>query len=275
MIWEKSGTGGAVGSSRGGDDHGRSVVDLVLPGGKEDGDLASCSGSPCTAPSYVFGGVNTSHASGAMSGAAADFKHYLADDFAPWPSGWTDENVVGLMHAALVLQGDGAVEGGGTADPSDEYDDLWGAGRLSARVFDNSGMNAPWRFRLAIRTVDDQETVEVYLNPDDDMVNQALPASVDTFRSAVWWYEPNLASSYPAELWSFLKNDSIGIIAWYGGGYTGQKQRVGVDPPTAIGGYPWSLRVKGMDVSASVDPSYFYGLEKRKVFFALYWEDQP
>lgn len=263
------------GSSRGGDAHGRSVIDLVIHGGKEDEDLAMCDGDPCYVHSYDDrGGVSTSHASGAMSGAAADFKHYLADAFAPWPSWWTDENVVGLMHAALVLQGDGAVEGGGTADPSDHYDDLFGAGRFAARVFDDTGMNAPWRFRLAVRVVDDQESVEVYLNPDDNMVNQALPASADTFRSAVWWYEPNLASSVPAELWTFLKNPSIGTVAWYDG-YTGQKQRVGVDPPTTIGGYPWSLYVKGMDVSASVDSSYYYGLEKRKVFFALYWEDQP
>jgi len=259
------------GSSRGGDCHGRSVIDLVLPGGKE-GDLATCKPKPlCTYVDYVNGGINTSHASGAMSGAAADFKHWLADTFAPWPTGWTDENIVGLMHAALILQGDAGIEGGGTADPMDEFDDLFGAGRLSAILFDSSHMSAPWRFRLAISTVDDGETATIPLNPDGDMVNQDVPVDADTFRAAVWWYEPNLASGGTAEM--LTKATDGGAFSSTYGATTGQKQRVGVSPPSTLGGHTWELRVSGVDVPASEDCNYYYGLQKRKVFAALFWED--
>jgi hypothetical protein len=171
-----------------------------------------------------------------------------------------------------VLQADGAVESGGTAGLADEYDELWGAGRLSMRVFDSSGMTAPWRFRLAISTIDDMETGQVLLNPDDNGVNQALPADVDTFRAAVWWYEPNLSSGGTAEMQT--KATTGGMVSSTYGAVTGQKQRVGVSSTSVLGGYTWTLDIKGLDIPASTDVDYFYGQQKRKVFAVLYWENQ-
>jgi hypothetical protein len=264
------------GSSRGGDAHGRSVIALAVPGGKENArltgcDLASDTGLVCVSPDYEEGGVNTSQAAGAMSGAAANFKSWMVDMYFPWPTAWTDENTVGLMHAALLLQGDGVREGGTTAPPYEKFDSLYGAGRLAARTFDDAGMTPPYRFRFATRIVEDSEgAAPIYLNPDGDGNNQVLPVEADTIKAAVWWYEPNLFQGDPPKLLTRL-NGEDNYSHW---NIHDTKQRVGVVPPNPVGGYTWSINLFGTELPESTDVNYFYGQERRKVFVAMYWENQ-
>lgn len=257
------------GSARGGDACGRSVIDLVAAAGRE-GDTATSFNSSGNA-TYARGAGATSMAAPVVAGAAANFRHYLVDMFSPWPSAWTNRNTAGLVFASMLLMGDGELESG-TMGSGTAYDDLWGAGRLSMKMFNPTGMTAPWRFRLAVRTIYQSATDVIPLNPSDNG-NQPIPDNVSELRVATWWYEPNLNQPpwLPigvAQLDTQVCSDG-GVCYPYNG--TGpSKHRIWLGP--VFGNDLWELKITGLSVPVSLDPNYHFGYAKRVVYAVLYWE---
>jgi len=257
-----------TGSSRGGDSRGRSVIDLVAAGGREGGNLTAFNDTG--GPDYVGNpGGQTSYAAPVIAGAAADFRHYLVDMFSPWPSAWTDRNTAGLVFASMLLMGDGQLESGsmgtGTA-----YDTLWGAGRLSMKMFNSTGMTAPWRFRLAVQTVYDSETNVIPLNPSESG-NQPVPDSASSFRAATWWYEPNLPPFPSWNVASIKTQICNGSSTCYNYSGTGpSKHRVWLG--SAIANDTWEMKITGLSVPNSLDSNYHFGYQKRVVYAVFYWE---
>lgn len=256
-------------SSRGGDAIGRPIIDLAATGGRN--------GSTATFPSYdATNGTNnyyisannngTSHASPNIAGTAADVKDHLIDQF-----GTSDANVVGLLYAHMLLMGDGQLEDGNFQVASTPNDPAFGAGRLQARMFNNAGMDAPWRRRWFYGTLDDAEVYAIPLNPDEFDVNQSIPSDVEWFKAALWYHEPNLgANEEPAEIRLNVCR-SQGCYACSSLGP--QDQRLWLGP--VVAGDTWDAKVTGVNVTASTDPNDpHYSEAKREVFLTFYWEDE-
>lgn len=259
-IWA-TGAGGN-GSSRGGDSKNRPVVDVTAPSGRE-GSYAS-NGQGC----YTTMGNGTSYATPAVAGAAANLK-----DFIVGTSGTGTANQVGLLFAHLLLMGDGKLETGSSQLPGTPVDPRWGVGRLRARMFNNAGMDYPWRRRWAYWTNDHGETYSLPLNPNGSGTNQVVPSDAEWFRAALWFHEPNLSPSVSTSSVS-LKVCKDGTSTCYSAtSWAPQSQRLWLG--NVLGGYAWTVTVNGITIPASDDPyDPLYGEAKRKMFLALYWEDR-
>lgn len=264
-------------SSMGPDVHGRAIVDLVAPG-RESSAL------PKYNDTYQLAGAfgQTSAAAPTLAGAAALLKDWLGVEI-----GWSIANEIGNLHASLLLMADGAYSEGcvlspcnsqtGTASEGDAVDKRWGAGRLRMRVFDNAGMDGPWRTRWCERLVQPGEVLTCKAHPDSSGTNQSLDEDVDRLRMAAWWFEPNLGTEeHPA---------NIAFGAWRNGSFQyqtegtapGEKRLWELDP----GGAAWEARLVGWCVpeeGALFDPEDPYGdcngEGERTVYVALYWEDE-
>lgn len=246
------------GSSSGPDAAGRAGVAMVAPAGTEGSTTAMVGSTYGT-----FGA--TSAAAPAIAGSAAVLKEHLIDVFSA-----SLINEVGFLYASLMVMGDGET-GAGLAGANVPVSATWGFGRMRARLLSSAGMDGPWRFRLFSRTIDDGEIAnDLEVNPSGG-VNQPLSNDVERVRAAVFWHEPNLedSTSTHASIASHICRSS----GCYGSGTSSdsrQRLRLG----NVAGGEAWTIRLQGYDVPASADSNYFSGLEKRKVYVAVYFEDE-
>jgi hypothetical protein len=253
----------ATSSPRGGDVHGRSIIDLVAPSGRQPDGATGYDGTWNNA--YADGGTGTSNAAPLLAGAAADYKDFLIDTF-----GTSMANTVGYIYSQMLLMGDGELEGGGTATATTPMDDVWGAGRLRMRMFDSAGMDGPWRMRYGNWELDDDEVVTFPLNPDAGGTNQALSSDVEYFKSTLWWHEPNLGSTEtPATITFQVTN---GTSTYTSLGQMPGTQRLWLG--TALNGGTWDVRITGTSVTSSTSGNYYSGQQKRRVYSAMFWEDR-
>ncbi len=253
-IWGNSSRGGGV------DDN--AIIDLTAAGGRSAGLVEyndSYAGS---------GHTGTSFAAPVVAGAAANLKHHLIDRY-----GAAVANDVGLIHAFMLLMGDGQLESGakGYGAP---VDTLWGAGRIRMRMFNAAGMDAPWRVDWRAWTVADGETWTAPLNPDTAGANQDIPLAVDLFKAAVWWYEPNLnySGASVSEMRTRICQD--GGLCTNHASTAPDAHRLQLDTGDLLPGNKWHIDVTGLDIPSNADPSDHYGEQKRDVFVAFYWEDR-
>ncbi|MEM9458210.1 MAG: S8 family serine peptidase [Myxococcota bacterium] len=251
---------GLVGSGPShGPDSGRAVVAIAANGGPEGSTAAAVDDA------YgVFGA--TSSAAPVVAGSAAVLKEHLIDRFS---AGLINE--VGFLYATMLVAGDGQMDSG-VAMANEALDGTWGAGRLRLRLFDGTGMDGPWRMRLFSRTIDDGEVVDnMYLHPDAAGVNQALSTDVERIRAAVFWHEPNIEDS--TSHWAEISSRVCHATGCYGSGTsTDQRQRLRIG--NVAGGKAWRIGLTGLDVPDSNDSNYYSGQDKRKVYVAVYWEDE-
>lgn len=232
----------------------------MIAGGRESSAL------PKYDDTYQFSSEmgGSSAAAPAVAGAAANLKDFL---LTIWSSAFTND--VGNMYAAMLLMGDSQTESGvyGVASPPDP---VWGVGRMRMRMFTAAGMDAPWRARACSRLLADGELDTCSVNPDSAGTNTILNSDVDRFKTALWWYEPNIESTEsPAEIEFSLWRDAA-LYAVDATHHVGT-QRFTV--PGGAGSHLWSLFIYGTSIPASSNASYYYGLQKRKIHVALYWED--
>ncbi len=248
------------GASLGPDANGRAVVAMAAYGGPE-GDTAAAVNDTYG----VFGA--TSAAAPVVAGTAASLKDHLLDVFSS-----AIVNEVGFLYATMLVMGDGQMDSG-VALAQDEMDGKWGAGRLRTRMFTAEGMDGPWRMRLISRTISDGEIAsDLYLNPDASDINQDLSTDVERIRATVFWHEPNIEDSVTnwATISSTICNDD-GFC--YGSGNSDdprQRHRIG----NAAGGKKWWIQLNGINVPDSNDSNYHFNLDERKVYVAVYWEDE-
>lgn len=246
-------------TGHGPDAFGRAVVSLVAPAGTEGAT------TPASDDTYgVFGA--TSSSTPVIAGSAAVLKNHLASVFSS-----SIANNTGFLYAAMMVMTDGENDGGyvGAQVPMDpEY----GAGRFRARMLNAEGMDSPWRFRMISRTLDDGEIAsDLFLNPDASGVNQPLPSDVERARAAIYWHEPNLefSSSDTASISATICGDN-GFC--YGSG-NAHEERQRLLLGNVAGGVTWEIRLNAYDVPASLDTGHLYGLDRRVVHVAVYWED--
>lgn len=257
---------GNVSSSSGPDAYGRPLIKLTAAAGREGSHYAYFNNTY-----QASSGNGTSRAAPVVAGAAADVR-----DFMITTHGTGTGNEVGLLFAYLLAMGDGQLEGGGTQAATTPIDSAWGAGRMKVRRFDNAGMDYPWRRRWAYWTHDHGEVYTLELNPVSGN-NTALSSDVEWFRGALWWFEPNIGSDGSGGL---IDTSSVSYkISQVGGGYTylcsstvPQSQRLWLG--NVVGGRTWETKVTGLSIPASVDPDYYSGLQRRKMFQVIYWEDR-
>jgi hypothetical protein len=134
-------------------------------------------------------------------------------------------------------------------------------------------MDAPWRMRLIGRTISDGAVVsDLLLNPDVNGINQDIPTTADRIRATVFWHEPNIedAATAWATISSSLCNDDGFCYSSGNSGDPRQRHRIG----NVTGGKKWWLKLSGLDVPASADTNYHFGLDERMVHVAVYWEDE-
>ena len=228
------------GSARGGDRWGRSLVDLVAPGGREGDNQADWDDT------WRDMGVGTSYAAPLVAAAGADLSHWMT---ALWGSAATEH--VGLLYAELLLAG----------DREDGPDPDWGFGRLNARPLLPGHLQAPWQHRWWAFLLDDGEvqTLPVY-------DAGSLPAATGRLEVVGWWHEPNLAEGeIPAAVAVSACSDEACVPAVV---EAGTAHLVVPDP----GGRSWTLVVEGLAVTASTDPWFFPGEPVRTIHLAATWE---
>ncbi len=296
------------GSGRGGDVYGRPLVKTVTAGGRgvhpADYDYQDPYSPPpfllwpmyqdCVPPmfgTHIYwptasqncaldggGGYKTSYAAPIATGAAADLLDFFVQSpNMPFPH-YLDE---GHLFSHMLLMGDGHLEGdgvieGGTQGYGTPIDEVYGAGRLRMRLFTERGMDAPWRWRF-VYWVEDQDELFTYPVHEIGGSLAPVPVSVDWFRAALWFHEPNINLVGNPEL--PIPTSSVRLSIYHNrfvqhwcDSTVPQSQRLWMDD--AIANQTWTVRVKGLNIPASVDPDYFHNKQKRGMYLAFYWEDR-
>ncbi|MBN2800437.1 MAG: hypothetical protein JXX28_14955 [Deltaproteobacteria bacterium] len=222
---------------------------------------------PWIAPDRIVQG--TSLSAPTVSGAAVLLKDYFIDTF-----GTSFANSVGNLFATLILMGDGQMQDGHVAVPGTNYyndplDPWWGAGRLQMRLFNDQGMDAPWRARWCTRLVDDGEVTTCDVNPDSNGVNQPLPAEVSHLKAVAWWFDPGVnIYGDPAEIGMKLTGSYYTYTAE---GSAPQVKRIHLG--SAAANHAMQVRLEGLNVPRTWDTSYYFYQKQRMVHVAMYYED--
>ena len=251
-------------SSRGGDVNGRPIVHITAASGREGYHSVGYEDEYAQAM-----GRGTSLSAPIIAGAAADLKDFLIDRY-----GVSVANHVGLIHANMLVMGDGEIEDP-PQTPATPIDPLWGVGRVRMRMFNEVGMDYPWRYRWAYWIHDHEELYELPINYNHTThLNDSVPAHVDWFRAGLWFHEPNLGSGVTTSQVSLaIKKD--GAPTTYTCASTApQSQRLWLGE-NVLPGSAWTVKVGGLHVPASLDPEDpLYLTAKRRMSLAIYFEDR-
>lgn len=278
-IWENP-TNCLDGSGRGDDAYGRPLIKIATPGGRQWN-----TGYPEYHPTdevWVYyddiyddhEGVSTSRAAPVATGAAADLKDFLVENTYGAPY----YKYPGLLFAHMLLMGDRQTESGpDTQLPGTPLDEYWGAGHLRMRMFDEVGMDEPWRWRWT-KWVEDHNEVFVFpLNPMDTYPFTNLPVDdeADWFRAGLWWHEPNLSDPpNPIPTSRVLLEVCRPGLCFHCLSEVPQSQRLWLGESYHLTNYAYEIHVKGTYIPYSIEPNYFEGKRKRRMYLAFYWEDR-
>lgn len=126
----------------------------------------------------------TSSATPAASGAALLFREWYHDLIG------ADIDDPGLLYANLLLMGDRTVQNGTDDDDGTRttgaFDNLWGAGKLRLRMFDDTGLDGPALWGDGTVCVDDGAGVTVSMS---SAAHPTVGVGADVLRVVAWWYE--------------------------------------------------------------------------------------
>lgn len=192
------------------------VADLIAPGGLYmpmncgsggyDNDTGSCGG--------------TSYSSPYVAGAGALLLHY-------WIARYSDTTAhqPGRMHAVLLNMGDGC---GNVSS----IDGRWGSGRLRMRMYDDAGMDFPWRHRTTSVTFTAADESEAFpLNVDANGVNQPLSSDVDALSASAFCYFTGTQLDDPDKPDIFLDLRDVDLDEYYSApNHLGEKAQYRTDP---------------------------------------------
>jgi hypothetical protein len=237
-------------SSRGGtsasEGDRRSIIDLTVYAPRDKTAIGD--------NSYAGQGCATSYAAPAALGAAID----LADHYFMTHSSVLDDP--GLLHVAMLLMGDRKAESGSPLTTG--FSNLYGAGRMRMRRFDDSGMDYPWGFALGSVCVDDGQTVIIPLNDGN-----TVPAPVDRIKAVAYWYDRRHEDGTEIDDMDLeLRQPGIGLVV-ADTGDDDEKRRIFTD---AVYTTPYELRIIGDDVTAD---DAGCGTNSMLVYYGYFYED--
>jgi len=202
------------------------------------------------------GECGTSWSAPLAAGLAVDFIDFMLASGTYEPLG----SIAGMVQADLMLMGDRYSETGTYRQTG--QDELWGGGRLRARMFTNAGMDAPWGWQHGRLTAWDGTNYLLQVNGGDP-----LPADVDRLRAVIWWPEPFLTGGNGADITARLRR-------FCGSGP--EASDLSYDPrkmvylASGVGGSCYALEIAVW--SASSNP-WNGNQMTRRVFYAWYYED--
>ncbi|MEZ4320828.1 MAG: S8 family serine peptidase [Myxococcota bacterium] len=251
-------------SSRGGGAHDRRMVDLVTIGGRTGANATYDNAFGAGGPTQV----GTSYAAPVVSGAAANYKHFLVSAFGSGPT-----NQPGVLNAHMLLMGDGT-RYDTFIDTNRDVDPRTGTGRMKMRLFTPEGMDFPWAFHSWRSEVSNGDSIvlpAVGASTEVDSEGTTMSSDVDLLDMAAYWYEPN------AETWESPAVIDIDLMR------NGVVSTDGVPSPGiaraadgTLGGTSAAIRVRGLNVPASTRAhgSVSYGEQSREVVVAWFYEDR-
>jgi hypothetical protein len=266
------------GNARGGvsstDGRGRTIIALTTPTGIQypypfsDSLLSSLrygTDWPDTSASGPESFCCTSAATPVASGAAALFRDWYLDQVD------TSIDDPGILYANMLLMGDRTAESGSRL--LEGYDNLWGAGKLRLREFDNAGLDAPWGWGDGSVCVSDGAYTFVTIS------SSTLSSDVDVMRVVAWWYDRRHDDSSTTAIdrvsMQVRNYDSwmVPLLPWSGAveaddSGTDNKLRVHIDNPTSSKYY--RIRFSGDDVTSDGEGC---GTDSMRVYYAWFYED--
>ena len=224
---------------------GRTIIDLTAFGYR---DLMYD-----TSGGYSTRLAGTSIAAPTVAGAALDFVDFYHHEYS------TLIDNPGMLFVNMLQFGDRQGESGSVYV---RFDRRWGAGRLQARKYDDTGMDYPWGFYNGWTCIDDGEEYTININSGD-----TLSDDVDYLKASIFWYDRRHESGTSIDdidLYLRETDDTyiVGSTDWYD-----NKERVF---STAVGGKAVKLEIYGYSVTADDEGC---GTNSMKVYYSYFYED--
>ena len=165
----------------------------------------------------------------------------------------------GFLYTNLMLMGD-------RLDQYDNrmwhgFDNLYGAGRLRARMPNAAGLDHPEQWGWGMVCVDDNEVLEIPIKNGNTISTDAL-----IFKAVIWWYDYRHDTTGELDDIDLVLRTTSGQYLVQSATYD-NKERV-VD--NRIGGKAVKLQIIGDDVTAD---NALCGTNSMLVFYAFYFED--
>ena len=240
-IYASSSRGGTEGEGK-----GRTIIDATAPAYRQ---LLFAENQGYDS----VGGGGTSYAAPTLAAGAVDFIDFYKRTF----SDFIDDP--GVLATHLLLMTDRQGESGRLTE---EFDPLWGGGRVKFRKFDTEGMDSPWRFRNGMLCVDHDE--EVVLPIKD---GYALRQEVDDFRAVIWWYDRRHENGTAIDDIDLRLETTDGEWLSDSSSWGDNKERVYHHD---VGGERLQLRISGWNVTSDIAGC---GRNSMMVYYAYYYED--
>lgn len=241
-IWNYSSRGGTSTEGR-----GRSILDMVLPGRRtlvpdHTGGYTTCNGTSCSAP--------------IMTGLAADYIEWYVEENSSYI------NNPGHLHSNLLLLGDRE-----ESNSPKEYSNLFGAGRLKMRLFEQEGMDSPYEAGRFGTCVDHGKSVTQPLNN-----GYKISSLVEPIKAVGFFYDRTHETGQWDDVDMYLErstnNVNWSVVDSDIDSYD-EKMRVFEDDVTSSS-YYWRLRLKGYRVTSD---NTGCGANSIRVYYAWFFED--
>ena len=211
------------------------------------------------APNGYTSCAGTSYAAPQLLGTFANFRDW-------WLSTGTYPGFVNHpanSYVTLLLMTDRQSESGGVL--ANGFDELWGGGRLRARLFIDQGMDSPWGRATGNAAVYDGQILSIPINN-----GKALPLATDRLSVAVWWMEPHQGGGGVggADITIALVTTCGPYAVQADWSYDTKKR---IFRSGGVGDRCWKLELNCFDAPPS---EWEQGASRRTVYFAWYWEDE-
>jgi hypothetical protein len=236
-------------SSRGGtssEGGGRTIIDIAAYGCRTL--MFDKSGG------YTYSACGTSFAAPTVTATAIDFIDFYHQEY----SDFIDNP--GILFANLLLMGNRKHQYSTTTKLTSGFDNLYGAGALRARQFDNSGMDFPWGWGTGWTCIDNNETHTITVNGGN-----TISSDVEAFEAVLWWYDARHEDDGTLDDIDMTLRTTGG--SYLRGSYSyDNKERVFHD----VGGLAVKLDIYGYNVTAD---NAGCGTNSMKVYYAYFYED--
>lgn len=224
-------------SARGGtfsEGAGRSIIDISATG-----KMATVFHHTSAANYRSFTGSGTSLSSPLVTGAASNLMDFYRNNYS------NALETPGKMTSHMLLMGDRQGEG---SILTSYFDNLWGAGRMKMRMYNDAGMDGPWEMQSWSTCIDHGETYYLNINGAN-----AFNYQINDIKYVISWFDSDhentgvVANDIDLVLQSQAPGSSTWSTASFSTSSTDEKERVFAS--TSVSGYKYRLKISGYSVS--------------------------